>query len=100
MVCSRILSNTITSSCEKEKASPPVAESSASLPHTIRGRNEPKRHLGVVAKLRKLHVVQQAAGRLDDVFALLRGLLHFASQEQAAGPRHLSNGSIVTSIVR
>lgn len=98
MVCSRILSNTITSSCGK--TSIPVAEKSSSLPHKNRGRKEPKRHLGVVAKLRKLHVVQEAAGRLDDVFALLWGLLHFASQEQAAGPRHLSDGSIITSTVR
>lgn len=69
-----------------------------SLPHAWRlgGRNGPKRHLGVVAKLRKLYVVQEAAGRLDDVFALLWGLLHFASQEQAAGTRHLSDKSIVT----
>lgn len=60
------------------------------------GRNEPSRHLGVVAKLRKLHVVQEAAGRLNDVFALLWGLLHFASQEQTASTRHLSDKSNVT----
>lgn len=35
-------------------------------------------NLGIISKLCKLDVVEQAAGCLDDVFAFLRCFLHFA----------------------
>lgn len=46
-------------------------------------------YLGIISKLCKLDVIEQAASRLDDVFALLWSFLHFASEEKAASSCHL-----------
>lgn len=48
-----------------------------------------KRHLRIISKLGKLHIIQQAAGCFDDVFTLLWGLLDFSRQEKTASTRHL-----------
>ena len=57
----------------------------------LRHVNRKSWYLGVISKLGELHVIQQAAGRLDDVLTLLRGLLHLPGQEEAAATRHLKS---------
>lgn len=52
-------------------------------------------YLGIVSKLRKLDVIEQAASRLDDVFALLWSFLHFAREEKAASSRHLHTAHVL-----
>lgn len=47
-------------------------------------------HLGIISKLGKLHIIQEAAGSFNDIFALLWGFLHFTSQEKTTSSRHLS----------
>lgn len=48
-----------------------------------------RRHLRIISKLGKLHIIQQAAGCFDDVFTLLWGLLHFPRQEKTTSTCHL-----------
>lgn len=42
---------------------------------------DPLAHLRIIAKLGKLHVIQQAASCFDDVFTLLWSLLNLSSQK-------------------
>lgn len=46
--------------------------------------------LGIISKLGKLHIIQEAAGSFNDIFALLWGFLYFTSQEKTTSSRHIS----------
>lgn len=54
-----------------------------------RGGGERSQYLGIIPKLSKLHIIQEAAGCFNDVFTLLWGLLHFPRQEKATSTRDL-----------
>lgn len=45
--------------------------------------------LGIISKLCKLDVIEQAASSFDDIFALLWSFLHFACKKKAASSGHL-----------
>lgn len=55
--------------------------------------------LGIISELGKLDVVEQTAGCLDDVFALLWSFLHFPCKEKAASSSHLHKERVYTVLI-